>query len=387
MRQGVANLFRPHNQTVTVTGALGLGVFLLGTLHLVQRSLLAQFSLDTQATRANIVVFDIQPDQLGGIVAAFRAHGEPAPAVTPIVPARLSRINGRTVDELLHDSAGPARNRWPLTREYRHTYRDTMVPTEVLTAGQWWNEKQRAKRQAARISLEEDIAAELKVGMGDRITWDVQGVEVETQVASLRRVDWARFTPNFFAVFEPGVLELVPQTYVTMAHLENARRRAVFQRDVVRAHPNVAVIDLAVIQQTLDRIVRSVSVAIRFMALFSLACGAVVLAGAVAASRYQRLREIVLLRTLGAQNRQIAQIVLTEYCALGALAAVVGAGLSVIAAWALTAFFFETAFHLPVRSVALLVTATITATAVIGLANSGGAVRQTPLAALRQLGE
>ncbi len=423
VRQGVANLFRPHNQTVAVTLAVGFGVFLLSTMHLVQRNLLTQIEIETGPDRPNLVVFDIQADQREGVEHLISERGLGIREVTPIVPARIAEINDRTVEELLADTVGPRASRWALRREYRHTYRDTMVASEQLAEGEWWGsesgggggggaeggrERQEAagavpaaepagegvaaaegsqRREVHRVSMEVDLAAELRVEVGDRITWDVQGVRLETEIASLRHVDWARFEPNFFVVFEPGALEQAPQTYVTLVRVPAALERAELQRDLVRRYPNISALDLSLIIETLDRILGSVSSAIRFMAVFSLASGLIVLLGAIATSRFQRLRESVLLRTLGARTKQVGKILVTEYFALGALAALTGTLLAGVAGWGLVTFFFEMTFRLPVLTLVWLFLGAAMVTTVIGLLGSLEVFRKQPLAVMRQLGE
>ena len=235
--------------------------------------------------------------------------------------------------------------------------------------------------------MEEELAGELEVGLGDRITWDVQGVLIETRITSLRRVTWARFQPNFFVVFQPGVLEDAPQMMVTLSRIDDPTVRARFQRDLVMAYPNVSAVDLTLIQQTLDGILSKVSLAIRFMALFSIASGLIILIGALTTSRFQRVREAVLLKTLGAGARQIRQILLTEYFAWGSLAAFTGVLLAGLAGWALTRFLFDMPFTLPAPQLAVTWLAVCLLTVGIGFANSGEVLRKTPLAVLREMSE
>lgn len=386
VRQGIANLFRPHNQTTAVTLAVGFGVFLMATLYVVQRNLLDQLRTDRRPDRPNLVLFDIQTDQIGGVLALLDDRGAPALEETPIVTARIAAINGRQVQELLADTAGPRPSRWALRREYRNTYRDHLTASEALVAGSWWSTPI-TPGAPWRISLERDLAAELGVRLGDRITWDVQGVRLETQVANLRRVNWARFEPNFFVVFEPAALEQAPRSFVVLTRVADAAARAELQRDLVLRYPNLQALDLSLVQRTLDTVLGSVTLAIRFMALFSLAGGVVVLFGAVAASRYQRMRESVLLRTLGASRRQIARITATEYLALGALAGCTGAGLAAGAGWALMRFFFEIPFQLPAGALAGLTLGAAALTALVGWLNSRPALDRAPLAVLREMGD
>lgn len=386
VRQGVANLFRPHNQTTAVTLAVGFGIFLMATLYVVQRNLLDQLRADQRPDRPNVVLFDIQSDQIAGVVALLDARGAPRLEETPIVTARIAAINGRGVQQLLADTAGRRPSRWALRREYRNTYRDHLTASETLLEGSWWSAPI-APGAPWRISVERDLAGELGVRLGDRITWDVQGVRLETEVANLRRVNWARFEPNFFVVFEPGALERAPQSFVVLTRVADAAARAALERDLVLRYPNLQALDLSLVQRTLDTVLGSVTLAIRLMALFSLAGGVVVLLGAVAASRYQRMRESVLLRTLGASRRQIAQITATEYLALGALAGLTGAGLAAGAGWALMRFFFEIPFRLPAGELAGLTLGAAALTATVGLLNSRPALDRAPLAVLRAMGD
>ncbi len=394
LRQGVSNLFRPHNQTVAVTLAVGFGVFLLATLYVVQWNLLQRLRITSYPERPNLFLFDIQRDQRTGVETLLRERGLPILDITPIVTARLADVKGRTVDELRRDTTED-RSRWPLTREYRNTYRDTLVASEELVAGTWWSDRPRAppSRRAdeayslPRISVEEDIAQELRVGVGDRITWNVQGRLIETVVASIRRVDWARFETNFFVVFEPGILEDAPQSFVTLTRADDARVRAEVQRDIIMQNPNIAALDLTLVQDTMDRVLGSVALAIRFMALFSLLSGAFVLVGAIATSQFQRMRESALLKTLGARSWLITQILVTEYFTLGTLAAFTGVSLATVAGWALTRYFFELTFRLPTLSLVgvWLLAAALTTT--IGMLGSREVVRKAPLVVLRDMGE
>ena len=384
-RQGLSNLHRPSNQTVTVVLAIGFGAFLLGTLVLVQLNLLQQLRLTGGPARPNLVLFDIQPDQLSALQRELRDAGLSSAAPVPIVPMRIASVKGRPVRRILSDTSdtGAGSGSWAFRREYRSTYRDTMVPSERLAAGTWWKTRAQTTADLPGISVESGLAEELEVGLGDEIVWDVQGIQIPTHVASLREVDWARFEPNFFVVFEPGSLEGAPHTLVTLTRIEQPAARGSFQRRLAERLPNVTTLDLSVVQEALERLVDRVVLAIRFMAAFTLVTGTLVLIGALATNRFQRIREGALLRTLGATRSQLFRIVLAEYFALGAMAAVVAAVLSAAAAWALARWVFEGRFSpqpVPLASLALSVVAL---TVVVGLLNSREVIRRTPLEVLR----
>jgi putative ABC transport system permease protein len=388
-RQGLANLHRPANQTVTVVLSLGFGAFLLTTLFLVQHNLLRQLTLGGGAARPNLVFFDIQPDQQQPLADLLREQGVEGSAPVPIVPMRINAINGRPVLRVAGDSAewagdsapGGGRNSgWALRREYRSTYRDSLVSSEKLVAGKWWEARTGGP---GAISVEVGLASELDVTIGDTITWDVQGVLLPTVVRSIREVDWARFDTNFFVVFEPGLLDRAPQSFVLLGRVDDSAERGRLQRTVVERFGNVTTVDLATLQGAVEKLVDQVTLAIRFMAAFSLLTGALVLVGSVATSRFQRIREGALLRTLGATRRQVLRVVLAEYLALGSLAAIVGVGLSVLAAWAIATWVFEGPFAVPVPAVALLAFLVTAGTALLGALNSREVLRLPPLEVLR----
>jgi putative ABC transport system permease protein len=386
-RQGLANLYRPANQTLMVVLALGFGAFLLSTLLLVQHNLLRELRVDRGAARPNLVFFDVQPDQKDDVVARMRAEGPLTAPPVPIVPMRLQSLKGRAASELLgieDDKRRP--ERWALRREYRSSYRDAPTSSERVVAGAWWRPGEWTGRPGARpvpIALEAGLARELGAGIGDEIVWDVQGVAVPSRVAVLREVEWARFEPNFFVVFPEGPLDGAPQTYVLLSRVDDPLRRAHLQRAVVEAHPNVSTLDLAQVQQAVEGILDKVVLAVRFMALFSLAAGALVLAGALAATRYQRVREGALLRTLGARRSQLVRILLAEYAVLGALAAVAAVLLSSLAGWVLVRFVFDGSFALPGPALLALVLGVLGLTVAVGLSGSTEVWRRPPLEVLR----
>lgn len=384
-RQGLANLHRPANQTVTLVLAIGFAAFLLGTLYLVQHNLLRQLRVTGGPARPNLVLFDIQPDQLPAVEEELRQAGLPHTPATPIVPMRIRSVKGRPVTELLGGRAGEQRdgptNAWVFRREYRSTYRDSVVGSERVVAGEW---SKAGAESPVRVSVERDLATELGVGIGDEIVWDVQGVPVATQVGSLREVNWARFEPNFFVVFAGGSLETAPQSFVTLTRIADPAARGRFQRQLAERFGNVSTLDLSLLQEALERLVERVVLAIRFMALFSLGVGVLVLVGALATSRFQRVREGALLRTLGATRGQVYRVVVAEYLSLGLLASAVALILATAAAWAIARFLFEGTFTLPLIPMAALTLMVVTLTVGVGLANSRDVVRRTPLEVLRE---
>ena len=436
VRQGVANLYRPANQTRSVVLSLGFGAFLITTLYLVQSNLLKQVDLSIEGSNANLVFFDIQDDQAAGVDSLVRSRGAVL-QTAPVVTMRIAAINGRTVEQIvaegrarrLADSALRARGgtptedsgdfasdpqpsrdvdrarqgsataagntdgrrrpsgrpSWALRREYRSTYRDTVTTGEKIVDGKWFSAASlRAGGDTGEVSFEKDVAEELRVRVGDVILWDVQGVEVPSRVTSLREVTWARFEPNFFAVFSPPSLSAAPKQFVLLASVQGRDVVAGLQRDVVTRFPNVSSLDLSLIKETVAKIVAKVSTAIRFMALFSLAMGIPVLFSAVAATRRDRIREAVLLKTLGATRGQIMKMLFAEYALLGLLGSLTGMVLAFGGGWAVTRFVFDNSFTPAFGPALAIAGAMLGLTVTIGLVAGRDVFRETPMAALRE---
>ena len=390
LRQGVANLHRPANQTRAVTLALGFGAFLLSTVYLVQSNLLGRVSATADTAAGNLLFFDVQDDQAVPLDSMMRAQQITVVQLTPIVTMRIDAVNGRSVTSILADTAR-RRGVWALRREFRSTYREGLVSSEKVVAGTWFAdsavraaERQRKPDAPFPASFEQDVAADLGVVIGDTVTWNVQGVAVRTIVSSLRTVNWARFEANFFVVFAPEALRRAPQQYVVIGNTTSADALARVQRDAVRRFPNVSSLDLTLVRQTIGSIVDKVTLAIRFLGLFSLAMGVPVLFSAVAATRRARLREGVLLRTLGASRAQVARVLLAEYGALGALGALTGMVLAFAGAWGLTRFVFEDPFEPAVVPALVIAGGMLLLTMAIGLLTSRDVYRETPMAAIRE---
>lgn len=384
LRQGVASLFRPRNQTVSVTLALGFGAFVVATVLLIRTNLTRELTLQAVEGQPNLLLFDIQADQREGVVELLPPAARSQAEVTSLVPARLTGVKGIPRSRFSSLPYEEQPSRWAVRRDYRHTSRFELSEAETLVAGAWWDEAPEVGEGVSRISMEVELAAELQVGLGDRVSWEVSGVPVESEIVSLREVDWGRFQTNFFVVFEPGSsLDEAPATFVVLARMEGAEGRAAFQRTLVERYPNVSVLDVTRLQETVDAILARVTQAIAFLATFAAVAGALVLAGALASSRHQRLLEGALLRTLGARRGQVLAILFAEYLALGVLATLAGLLLALGASGLLVSLGFQIPFVADAR-VLLGVWAGVSAlTLLTGLVGSRDLLRRPPLPVLR----
>ena len=378
-RQSLANLFRPNNQTTVLIVVIGLGAFMIATLNIAQSNLLNQVEFVGQENQSNTILFDIQPPQKDGVVKLTEEAGLPVQQVVPIVTCRIGAINGKTVSEIQSDTTDGIKN-WAITREYRVTYRDSLSNAEELLEGQ----AQHISNDSIYVTISEGMQEDLEVNIGDTVTFDVQGIPMTTYVSGIRDVEWQKDPPNFIFVFPNGVLEEAPQTYVLTTKVKDDGKANAYQRELVTMYPNVSLIDLRLILSTIDEFFGKVSFVIQFMALFSILTGLVVLAGAVINSKYLRLKENVLLRTIGAAQRQIVGMTLLEYTYLGFFAGLVGLVLAVISGWILALYFFKVVFMPNFIELLWIWIGVIFLTLLVGWFNTRDVINKSPLEVLRK---
>lgn len=382
-RQSLANLYRPNNQTLVLIASIGLGTALITTLYFIQALLISQVEITTDNDRPNLMVFDIQSYQVEELAELTRTYDLPVLQQVPVVTMRIESINGMTLEEAVNDTTSRRRSR-PFRREWRVTYRDSLIESEKLVEGQLKAFGNRdGHDEFPQVSLEDGYAKSNDLEIGDTIVWDVQGVPITTTLGSTREIDWERVQTNFLGLFPTGVLEQAPQFHVLITRVKNVEEGALFQREVVKNYPNVSVIDIGLILNTLDNILSKISFVIRFMALFSILTGLLVLVSSVILSKFQRIKESVLLRTMGATRNQIFSINSLEYFFLGSLASLSGIILSLVASWGLAYYTFNSTFVPDLLPIALVYISITGITILIGLANSRGIVSRPPLEVLR----
>ncbi len=380
-RQSLLNLFRPNNQTVVLVIAIGLGTFLISTLYFTKDILLAKTDMGQNAQTANMIILDVQTNQREAVAKTIRDKNLNLNNNIPLVTMRMHSLKGQEVNKLRLDSTRQVRG-WILNHEFRTTYRDSLTDSEELMAGEWYPKIE--AKSPIRISISDNLARDAKLEVGDPVVFNVQGVLMETIVGSIRKVDWSQVQLNFSIVFPVGVLEQAPQFYVMSTMAPDETVSAALQQDLVAKFPNLSIIDLRQVFNLVDDILEKVSWVINFMAFFSIFTGIIVLIGSVRTSKYQRIKESVLLRTLGAKNKQILQISAFEYLFLGLLGSLVGLILALLASVALALFVFKEPF-IPSGIPFLVILPGITLLVLaIGLSNIQTVLRSSPLEVLRR---
>lgn len=383
-RHALSNLYRPNNQTQVLMVTIGLGGFIIATLNIIQSSLLGQVEFTGTQNQSNTILFDIQPAQKEGVVKLIEEYRLPVNQVVPIVTCRIQGLKGRKVEELAKDTANRIPE-WAMTREYRVTYRDSLTRSERLIKGEV-HSFHHGQRDSVFVTISEGMQETLRIDIGDSLLFDIQGVPLRAKISGIRKVEWPKDPPNFIFVFPKGVIESAPQIWVAATRVGEVNTANRFQSELVMKYPNVSLVDLRLILSTVEQLFGKISVVIRFLALFSIVTGLVVLAGAVVNSKFVRIRENVLLRTIGARTRQIMQITLIEYAYLGLFSALTGMILSLAGGWALCRFFFEVDLGVSWRDLALVGASVSTLTVLIGWYNSREIISTPPLQVLRKEG-
>ncbi len=376
MRNGLAALARPGAATLGAVTALGLGVLLLVGIRLVERTLVAELSPGPESAAPTAFLLDIQPDQWPGVSELLISEGASEVDSVPVVTARLSSLGGTAVADLAGETAAERSRNWALTREQRLTWLDELPPDNRVVAGALWSDPGRDE-----VSVERDFAADLGVGLGDELTFDIQGVPVELWITSLRSVDWRTFGINFFLVAEPAALADAPHvrlaTFRAPADLEQR-----IQDRLAATFPNVTMLPIRQVLEVVRKVLGRLAVAVRFLGGFTILAGAITLAGAVSAGAVRRAREIALLKTLGMTRRGVALMLAVEYALLGLVAGLVGAGGGLVLAGVVVVRGMELAFRPDPLALALAVAAAVALTAATGIAASAAAINRRPAAVL-----
>jgi putative ABC transport system permease protein len=381
LRQALANLYRPNNQTVSLIATIGLGTAMISTLYFLQNQLLQEARFADKEDQPNMLMFDIQTAQLEDVKNTIKAQDLPIMQEVAIVTMLLDEING--IDKKENEALSDEENysRWLYNREFRVTYRDTLIDSETITSGELVPVG--ARGDSIFVSLEKGFGEGNGLKIGDEVVFNVQGRPIKTYVGSFRDVKFNQVSTNFLVLFPDGVLELAPKFHVLITKSKNDRQAADVQVQIVREFPNISIINLGTIVETLEEILGKISFVIQFMAFFSIATGILVLISSLIISKYQRMRESILLRTLGASSAIVTKINTLEYFFLGSLASMSGIILSFLATWLLSEFVFNIQFRGAWLEALMLYLAITFLTIVLGWLNGRKIINQPPMEILR----
>lgn len=403
MRHGLAAIARPGASTVSAIVALGLGVLVVLGMSLVERRLSHQLATAIPPDAPSAFLIDIQPDQWPGVEGILREQGATRIDSVPVIMARISAIDGKTVEQL----AGPERRRrretgetgeneeneereegdgprdregarrWALTREQRLTYLRELPADNQIVEGKLWTDP-----GVAEVSVEKDFADDLGLKLGSVVRFDVQGVPVEVTVTSLRTVDWQTFGINFFLVVEPGILEKAPQQRLAATRLPKGSEQGL-QDALAAAYPNVTLLRIGEILEKIAGVLERIGVGIRFLGGFTVLAGIAILGGAVSAGSARRGREVALLKTLGMTRKGVVGAFAVEYALIGLVAGLIGTVGAAVLSYAVVTRGFELPWSLQPLPMAVALVASVGLAVLAGLAASARALERRPIEVLR----
>ncbi|MCW5960038.1 MAG: FtsX-like permease family protein [Pyrinomonadaceae bacterium] len=379
LAQAINSLYRPGNQTRIILLAVGLGTFVVLSVQFLQANLIREFDFTRNSRLPSLFFIDIQKSQVDELRSIVIAASGEEPQAIPTIRARISHINGEPID---FQSPEVRQEQGRIGREFAVTYRPNLDENETVIAGDWWNDPKTS--DVPQVSLSKDIAQDLRVVLGDSITFDISGKKVTARVDNIREIDLRNTRTAFVFVFAPGVLDDAPQTFIaTVLKKLPETERTRLQRNVIDRFPNIQIFDIADIVAAVQNLINNFVLAISFVGGFVILSGILILIGSVALTKSQRIYENAVLKTLGAKRATLTAILFTEYGLLGILAGMIGTGFAVLLSWAVSRFVLniEWEFNAGLTVLGILVT-TILVT-LIGALASFDVLFRKPLATLR----
>jgi putative ABC transport system permease protein len=399
LRHATGNLVRPGSQAAGVMVSIGIGVMVTVAVSLLEGSLTEQLGESRPADAPTFFFIDIQPDQRDAFVRLLSERVPHAqPDTTPLVRSRLAALNGERVevDELIERDREQGRSQgkgkgmsreggergksWYYTREYVLTSLERLPKDNTVVEGAWWKPDQTFS--TPRVSVEEEAAKNLGLRLGSRVEFDVQGTTVAAEVSSIRKVDWSNLSTNFYMILSPGSLDGAPLTYVATIRVP-PEEEVPLQQAAVAAFPNVTAINIGDVMDTFVQMLERLSLAIRAVAVFCILSSGIVMAGALAATRYRRLYESVVFKALGATRGLVARSFAAEYALLGAAAGLIGIVLASALSWAVLTHILDMSWTLQPGVLAAGFVVTVLLTLTVGFLTTFRILGQRPLTVLR----
>jgi putative ABC transport system permease protein len=388
LRYAMGNVVRPGGHTAGMLVAIGMSVIVIVTVSLVEQALLRQVGETRPIDAPTFFFIDLQADQVDGFARLVRRQVERPPELTPLVRSRLHAVNGEAVkaeeereqDERQEEGRDEKRKHWYLSREYVLTFLDQLPKGNQIVGGAWWRPGQQFVKPL--VSIEEEAAKTLGLEIGSSIEFDIQGSTITAEVSSIRKVDWGNFSTNFYMILSPGSLDGAPVTYVATIHV-SSEQEVPLQQAVVASFPNVSAIQVGEVLDNFARVLDRLALAIRAVALFCVVTGGLVMAAALAATRYRRLYESVIFKALGATRGLIARTFAAEYALLGLIGGMMAIGLSSALSWIVLRYIFDLSWSLHPSVLLSGLGLTVLLALFVGLLSTFHILGQRPLAILR----
>jgi putative ABC transport system permease protein len=382
VRYAARRVSRPGNQTRAILLAVGLGAFLVVGVRALQANLLQEFQLELRPDTPDLFLIDVQADQRMPVEHFLRSPDaglRGAPRFLPVLRARVTGVAGKRLNLERYEDV---RGRGSLGREYVITYRNHLERNERVVAGTFWGSTPSA---VGEVSIEESLRTRQGIEVGDRVRFDVLGRIVEARVTSVRKVDWADAAAGgFMFVFRPGLLDAAPGTFIVpMKGPDSASARARLQRDVAARFPNVSAIDVREILAGVAVVIGNVTTAVTVVGALVLFSGVLILVGSISMTKYTRVYEAAVLKTLGATTSVVGLTLAVEYGLLGLVAGAIGSSGAMALSWGVSRFALDVPWHPQAGLVAAGLAGSVTLVLAVGLLASLDVLRRKPLGTLR----
>ncbi|NME71383.1 ABC transporter permease [Flammeovirga aprica] len=364
LKYGISQLFRPNNQTLLLGTTIGLGVFLIICMLSIRGILMDKVSEVGNDGSANLILYDVQKSQKEKLADLISNENLKVEQEAAVVTMSLEYLNGNNKKVTLKDSTKNIK-RWVFDREYRVTYRDHLKPNEVTVKGEFTGKS--SINEVVPISVSESFMESSGLQFDDILTFNVQGFELKTRIAHIRKVDFARMEANFVVLFPSGVLEAAPSIYVFALNVKEKAKIAQIQNRVIEQFPNVSAIDLGLVFNSINEILGRVSFVFRWLGGLCIFTGLLVLWSFMSIGKYQRKKEAGVLRAIGAKKKHLIRISLIEYFSIGSISTLTGIILGWIGSWCLAYFVFDLPFYIAFKNSMILGSIVILMTILIGV--------------------
>lgn len=377
-RQAVGSLSRPGNQTRVVLLAVGLGAFVILAVNSLRTNLIREFDVRRDDSIPSIVLLDIQRRQVEQVKQILRDTADIETELLPVVRARIAAIDGKQID---FQQTEVRQERGLLGREYNITYRPNLIGKEKILEGEFWNAEPSAE---AEVSVDKSLKGIMGLQIGSVMTFDILGVKINARVTSIREIDTKNPRSVFLIVFRPGTLETAPQTFISPITAKlNAETRARLQNTLVETYPNISVIDTTDALNSVRTLIDNIVIAVTFVGFFVMLSGILILIGSIALTKFQRIYENALLKTLGAKRATLGTILLAEYGVLGAVAALIGTTAAYILSFIVAKYILKIEWQFDFLQALTGFTLTVLSVMIVGTISSFDVLFKKPLAVLR----
>ncbi len=377
LRHGVANLYRPGTHMVAVRVALGIGVMFTLSIHLLQTSLVEQLRTSAPPDMPNVYMINITDREKDGLWALLETQDGviEAPAPAPAVSGMLHAVNGVPIEEMnLIDG-----ERRYLRVQFSLTWSEDQPEATEILEGEWWE----AGPEPGLVSVEERAAGILRLSPGDTVEWNIGGNIRSARVTNVRRTDGTRAGANNQFILTPGTLDEFPGIYYGALQVESDKVGAL-QRAVFARYPSVTVVNAADILEIVQEMVARIGLTVRFVAAFAILGGLIILASSIAGTRYRRIREVAILKTVGATRRRIIGVFSIEFCIVGLAAGAIGSLLAAVFTAVVIDQLMDGAYRFNPAPLVVATGLTSFLAVITGWAASFRILNQKPLEVLRQ---